>query len=161
MYVSLFSAVGAAGFVFISGVSTMISYQNRVEKVKNNLNYTAKTMRKEYLIRGFLILGVSLLYNGIVAIQFFDVTILWKWFIIQTVGASLLMAWPLLKTSKLFRVFIAVLIWILNQILLSNLLPFIGEGSFLGVMFYIFYNSLDQNPILSFFTLDRHWGYNI
>ncbi|MFX1418889.1 MAG: heparan-alpha-glucosaminide N-acetyltransferase domain-containing protein [Promethearchaeota archaeon] len=152
IYVSLFSAIGAAGFVFISGVSTMISYRNRLEKVKINVNYSIKTLRKEYLIRGFLILGLGIGYNGIVAIQFFDPSILWKWFIILTVGASLLMAWPFLKTSKLFRIFIAAIIWILNQILLTNLLPSIGEANFSGVIFYLFYNSLDQNPILSFFT---------
>jgi uncharacterized membrane protein len=109
-------------------------------------------MRREYLIRGLLILGLGLLYNGIVAIEFFDPSIIWKWFIILTVGASLLLAWPLLKTSKLFRILVAALIWIVNQILLSFLLPFNGEFNFFGVIFYVFYNSLDQNPILSFFT---------
>ena len=152
VYVSLFSALGAAGFVFISGVGTMISYRNRVEKVKLTANYSTKTMRKEYIIRSFLILGLGLLYNGIVAIEFFDPSIVWKWFIILTVGASLLLAWPLLKTSKLFRIFIAALIWIVNQILVTTLLRFSGEFNFFGVLFYIFYNSLDQNPILSFFT---------
>jgi hypothetical protein len=151
-YVSLFSALGAAGFVFISGISTMISYRNRIEKVKINANYSNKTIRKEYLIRGFLILGLGLLYNGIVAIEFFDPSIIWKWFIILTVGASLLLTWPFLKTSKLFRIIVAGLIWVVNQILLSSLLPFENEGNFYGVLFYIFYNSLDQNPILSFFT---------
>ena len=29
-HVSLFSALGAAGFVFISGVSTILSYRNRI-----------------------------------------------------------------------------------------------------------------------------------
>ncbi|MHA2281103.1 MAG: heparan-alpha-glucosaminide N-acetyltransferase domain-containing protein [Promethearchaeota archaeon] len=152
VYVSLFSALGAAGFVFISGVGTMISYRNRVEKVKITENYNTKTMRKEYILRGFLILGLGLIYNGIVAIQFFDPLVIWKWFIILTVGASLLLAWPLLKTSKLFRIFVAALIWIVNQVLLANLLRFKGEANFFGVLFYVFYNSLDQNPILSFFT---------
>jgi hypothetical protein len=152
VYVSLFSALGAAGFVFISGVSTMISYRNRVEKVKITVNYSTKTMRKEYLIRGFLVLGLGLLYNGIVAIEFFDPFVIWKWFIILTVAASLLLAWPLLKTSKLFRIFVAALIWIVNQIILTNLIHFNGEVNFFGVLFYILYNSLDQNPILSFFT---------
>ena len=69
VYVSLFSAIGAAGFVFISGVSTMISYRNRIEKVKNTVNYGTKIMRREYFIRGLLILGLGLLYNGIVAIE--------------------------------------------------------------------------------------------
>jgi len=151
-YVSIFSPLGAAGFVFISGISTMISYRNRIEKVKNTANYGTKMMRREYFIRGLLILGLGLLYNGIVAIEFFDPSIVWKWFILLTLGVSLLLAWPLLKTSKLFRILVAALIWIVNQILLSFLLPFNGEFNFFGVIFYVFYNSLDQNPILSFFT---------
>ncbi|MHA2087387.1 MAG: heparan-alpha-glucosaminide N-acetyltransferase domain-containing protein, partial [Promethearchaeota archaeon] len=138
-YVSLFSALGAAGFVFVSGISAMISYRNKVEIAKITEGYSTKTMRKEYLIRGFLIFGLGLLYNGIVAIEFFDSSIVWKWFIILTVGASLILAWPLLKTSKLFRIFVAALIWIINQILLTNLLNFNGQVNIFGVFFYIFY----------------------
>lgn len=52
----------------------------------------------------------------------------------------------------MIKICVAALIWIVNQILLTILLPFNGEVNFFGVLFYIFYNSLDQNPILSFFT---------
>ena len=57
VYVSLFSAIGAAGFVFISGVSTMISYRNRVERVKITAEYSKKTMRKEYIILRFSVMA--------------------------------------------------------------------------------------------------------
>ncbi|MFW9818469.1 MAG: heparan-alpha-glucosaminide N-acetyltransferase domain-containing protein [Candidatus Thorarchaeota archaeon] len=152
VYVSLFSALGAAGFVFISGVSTMISYRNRLEKARNSLEYNMKIIKKEYYIRAFLILGLALVYNFIVVIQFFDITIIWKWFIILTVAGCLLLAWPVLRTSKLARILIGLLIWGINQFLLHILLPFEAQGNFPGIIFYIFYNSKDQNPILSFFT---------
>ncbi len=152
VYVSLFSALGAAGFVFVSGISTMISYRNRIEKTKNSKDYNLKTIKKEYYIRAFLILGLALVYNLIVAIQFFDATIIWKWFIILTVAGCLLLAWPVLRTSKLARILIGLLIWGFNQFLFQVLLPFEAQGNLPGILFYIFYNSKDQNPILSFFT---------
>jgi len=152
IYVSLFSAIGAAGFVFISGVSTMISYRNRIERIKTTENYSYKTVKNEYLIRGFLVLGLGLIYNCVVAIQFLDPFIIWKWFIILTVGVSLLLAWPFLKTSKLLRIVVATLTWIFNQLILSFLVNFEGKSGLFGIIFYILYNSLDQNPILSFFT---------
>ncbi|MFX1366897.1 MAG: heparan-alpha-glucosaminide N-acetyltransferase domain-containing protein [Promethearchaeota archaeon] len=150
--VSLFSALGAAGFVFISGVSTMISYRKRFERVKTDENYNYNTLRKEYLIRGLLILGLGIVYNGVVAIEFLDPLIIWKWFIILTVAASLLLAWPFLRTSKMVRIFTAVIIWIVNQVVLAFLMKFEGKFDFFGIIFFILYNSLDQNPILAFFT---------
>ncbi|MFX1389902.1 MAG: acyltransferase family protein [Promethearchaeota archaeon] len=152
IHVSLFSALGAAGFVFVSGISTMISYRVRLVKVKGSREEKLKHIRLEYYIRAILILGLALLYNGIVAIQFFDPAIIWKWFIILTVAGCLFLAWPLLKASKILRIAVAILIWIINQIILAILLPFQNQFNLPGLFFYILYNSLDQNPILSFFT---------
>ncbi|MFX1480376.1 MAG: heparan-alpha-glucosaminide N-acetyltransferase domain-containing protein [Promethearchaeota archaeon] len=152
VYVSLFSALGAAGFVFISGVSTIISYRKKVDKAKNTEGYNLKMVKREYLFRSVMILGVALAYNLIVVIEFSDPLIIWKWFIILTVAICLLFAWPFLKTSKLVRIIIGIMIWIINQIILAFLLPHEGELNFSGVLFYLFYNSLDQNPILSFIT---------
>jgi len=150
--VSLFSSLGAAGFVFMSGVSTMISYRNRMERIKTTENYTYKSLKKEYLIRALLVLGLALGYNGIVAIEFLDPLIVWKWFILLTVAGSLFLAWPLLKTKKWVRIIVGALLWVVNQITLSFLLPYEGNVNILGGIFYFLYNSLDQNPILSFFT---------
>ncbi len=152
IFVSLFSALGAAGFVFISGVSTMISYKKRIDRVKTDVNYGYKTVKKEYIIRGFLIMGLGLIYNCVVAIEFLDPLLIWKWFIILTMAVSILLAWPLLRTSKTIRIIFAAIIWIVNQVVLAFLVKFEGEFDFFGIIFYILYNSLDQNPILAFFT---------
>ena len=152
VYVSLFSPVGAAGFVFISGVSTMISYRKKVEKAKNSEDFNTKSIKREYLLRALIILGVALAYNLVVAIEFFDPLIIWKWFIILTVAISLLFSWPFLKTSKLARIIVGISIWFINQFMLTLLLPYEGKANVPGVLFYIFYNSVDQNPILSFIT---------
>ncbi len=152
-YVSLFAALGAVGFIMISGISTMISYRNRLLKVEKVESYGLTQVKHEYLYRAVLIIILGLIYNIFVAIMFMDPLQIWKWFILLTVGACLLMSWPLLKTSKAFRLMIGVLAWIANQVLLVLLTPFAGQFNFYGVLFFILYNSLDQNIILSFFTL--------
>ena len=38
-YVSILSTLGAVGFTFISGISTMISYRNRLIKMEKDENY--------------------------------------------------------------------------------------------------------------------------
>ncbi|NVM37245.1 MAG: DUF1624 domain-containing protein [Candidatus Lokiarchaeota archaeon] len=151
-YVSLFSTLGAVGFTFISGISTMISYRNRLVKLEKVENYSFSQIKYEYLIRAGFIVILGLIYNIFVAIMFMNFSQIWTWFILLTIGVCLLMSWPLLKTSKTFRILIGVLIWIANQMILILLAPFEGELNLFGVLFHILYNSIDQNIILSFFT---------
>jgi hypothetical protein len=152
-YVSILSTLGAVGFTFISGISTMISYRNRIIKVDKNKNYSFSQVKYEYLFRAVLIIILGLIYNIFVAIMYMDPLEIWGWFILLTIGVSLLMSWPLLKTSKLFRLFFSALIWIINQILLILLTPFKGQFNFYGTLYHIFYNPIDQNIILSFFPI--------
>jgi len=62
------------------------------------------------------------------------------------------MIWPLFKTSKLFRICFGISLWFLNQILLTFLLGYVGQNNLFGVMYYVLYNNLELDPILSFFT---------
>jgi len=151
-YVSLFSTLGAVGFTFISGISTMISYRNRLVKLEKVENYSFSQVKYEYLIRAGFIVILGLIYNIFVVIMFMDLSQIWTWFILLTIGVCLLMAWPLLKTSKIFRIVIGALVWIANQMILVLLTPFEGQLNLYGVLFHILYNSIDQNIILSFFT---------
>ena len=61
------------------------------------------------------------------------------------------MAWPIFKLKIFYRIIIGIAIWILNQFLLVSLLPYQGKANLLGVLFHIFYHSLDLDVILSFF----------
>ncbi len=151
-YVSILSTLGAVGFTFISGISTMISYRNRLIKMEKVENYSFSQVKYEYLIRATFIVILGLIYNIFVAIMLMDPSLIWTWFILLTLGVCLLMSWPLLKTSKKFRIFIGALIWIINQIILVLLTPFKGQLNVYGVLYHILYNSIDQNIILSFFT---------
>jgi hypothetical protein len=151
-YVSILSTLGAAGFTFISGISTMISYRNRLIKMEKVENYSFSQVKYEYLFRAIFIVILGLIYNIFVSIMFMDPSLIWTWFILLTLGVCLLMSWPLLKTTKTFRIFFGVIIWIVNQVILALLTPFRGQFNFYGITFHILYNSIDQNIIFSFFT---------
>ncbi len=151
-YISILSTLGAVGFTFISGISTMISYRNRLIKVDKNENYRFTQVKYEYLFRAVFIVILGLIYNIFVAILYMDPSEIWGWFILLTLGVCLLMSWPLLKRSKIFRILVGVLIWIINQILLIVLIPYKGQFNLFGILYHILYNPIDQNIILSFFT---------
>ena len=147
---SSYAILGTTGFLFISGVSTMISHRNRLMKISES--YSKKTMRNEYLLRALFILIIALFFNIFVAIGSGDITDIWKWFILLTISFSLFMAWPLLKTSKSFRICVAIIFWILDQFLVIFLARFRDQLNIGGFLFYILYNTLDQDPVLTFFT---------
>ena len=48
--------IGASGFIFISGVSIMLSYRNRFDKIRVSDNYNYRIVKNSYLFRGFFIL---------------------------------------------------------------------------------------------------------
>ena len=147
---SSYAILGTTGFLFISGTSTMLSYRNRLMKI--NETYSKKTMRNEYLLRAFFILIIALIFNIFVSIGSGDITDIWKWFILLTISFSLFIAWPLLRISKSCRVLIAIAFWIFDQFLVIFLANFQGQLNLGGILFYILYNTLDQDPILTFFT---------
>jgi uncharacterized membrane protein len=137
-----------SGFLFIAGVSVYISYSNRLNK---STEYSQKFIRSEYFVRTALILLIALLYNVFVALMYLDVTLIWTWFVLFSIAVSLFLAWPLLKTPKLFRVLLVALILLINEFLLAILAPFEGTGSIYGLIYHLLFNSLDLDPILSSF----------
>ena len=144
--------IGATGFLFISGVSATLAYKNnqQTQKVQNN------TMRNIYLLRGLFILIIALFFNFSVAIVFGGGVLadIWSWNALQTIAIALLLTWPLLKTSKIFRVCIAILVVILNQILLTMLSPYNGQPNLLGVFFHILFNPIETSyAILNYYGI--------
>ncbi len=145
--------IGAAGFLFVSGISTSISYNNRKIKAQTSEDYTEKMLRNEYFLRALLLLIISLIFNMIFGWFWYNEIInIWRWYILMTITFSLILAWPLLKTSKLLRFIIGIGIWILNIILIAILLPHEGEFTFYGILFYVLYHKIRDDPILGFFT---------
>ncbi|MFX1320315.1 MAG: heparan-alpha-glucosaminide N-acetyltransferase domain-containing protein [Promethearchaeota archaeon] len=149
--IAILDPIGASGFLFISGVSISISYRKRIIKVKSSEDYNYRMVRNSYLFRAAFILIIALIYNSTIAIRLINPTMIWTWFVLQTAAISLLITWPLLRTSKLFRIIVGVLVIILNQVVIFFLLPYEGDFNLYGVLFHILYNSINQDPILIFF----------
>ena len=103
-------------------------------------------------MRATIKMSKALIYNFAIGLAINDITYIWAWNVLQTIAISLILAWPLLKTSKILRIIIAAVLLIVNEILLAFLLPYQGEANFYGVLFHILYNPLDQYALLSFFN---------
>jgi hypothetical protein len=143
--------IGATGFLFISGVSATLAYKNNQQTQKLSM----KTMRNIYLLRALFILIIALFFNFGVIMVFGggDITDTWSWNALQTIGASLLLAWPLLKRSKILRIGVAIIAILLNQILLTMLSPYNGQPSFLGIVHHVLFNPIDTYWILNYYGI--------
>ncbi len=147
----IFEFLGSGAFLLISGMSTIFSYRKRMNQYRDGNDFDKKFLRKEYYFRALLLLVAGIAYNIFVIFSFGGIEDIWTWFILITISFSLIVSWPLLNTSKIFRILIGVSVWILNYLLLSVLLPFEGQGNALGITFHILYNNLELDPLLQFF----------
>lgn len=153
LQISLLDWMGAAGFLFISGVSSAISYNDRSIRAENSEDYTKKMMRNEYMLRALFILGVAILFNIIIGwFESGSIIHLWRWYILLTIALSLFLGWPLLKTSKIFRIFIGISVWIVHKVLSDYLMPYEGELNFNGILYYILYHQFTDAPLIIFFS---------
>ena len=148
---ALFDVIGSAGFLFIAGISTTISYKNRLIKAENSENYNLKMLRTEYMFRASFILFLAILYNTVSVVRTGNLIFIWTWFVLLTTAVSLFIAWPLLKILKSVRIILGAVIWILNQYILAFLSGYKGQVNTYGILFYILYNTTEVDPILSFF----------
>jgi hypothetical protein len=144
--------LGSGAFLFISGISTALSYRVGLLKIKKSDADSHKIFKKEYFMRAALLLIIGLSYNIFVAIMFQKPSDIWIWFILLTISISLFLAWPLFKVSKSKRIIIGGVVWIINQFLIGLLTPYEGQLNLNGIIFHILYNNLELDPILSFFT---------
>ncbi|MBN1802695.1 MAG: DUF1624 domain-containing protein [Candidatus Lokiarchaeota archaeon] len=149
---SLFDVIGAGAFIFVSGMSTTISYRTRVLKSETQDFFSKRRVRNEYLLRASFILILALIYNIPIAIFTHNVYNIWIWYVLLTVAISLLLAWPFLKTTKHLRLATAMGMIFANHILIGLLSPYEGETSSLGVLFHLLYNGYPiMDPIFTFF----------
>jgi len=147
---SIFGDIVGTGFLFFSGLSTVLFLRSRLTKAAASDDKSIKQVNNEYLFRALLILVLALLYSGATAVGTLNPLDIWKWYIPLTIAISLLLAFLLLKTSKLFRIILAVIIWINHYYLLSTLLPYQGQVNIFGALFHALYNGL--HPILYYFS---------
>ncbi|MFX1297306.1 MAG: hypothetical protein ACFFD2_20935, partial [Promethearchaeota archaeon] len=146
---SIGDPLGSGAFLFIAGVSTALSYKRNIQdKEKNSI----KIYRRAYLLRASIIFIIALIYNALISIKMNNPADIWTWFILLTVSVSLFLGWPLLKTSKRFRIYLSLILWVINLFLMDYLSNFSGQMNFLGILNHLLYNRLGLDPILSFFT---------
>jgi uncharacterized membrane protein len=143
----LIDRIFAPGFLFISGLSAVLLVRSRI-KDKNDL----KIVKSQYFFRSLFIIIIATIFNLLLALVLGDISLIWTWYILFTLGFSLLMLWPLLKISIIYRSILAIALWIANYYFLIWLIPFEGESNFFGVIFYLLYNSVNLEPILSDFS---------
>ncbi len=149
---SIFDVLGASSFLFISGVSSVLFYKNQQVKelIAGNLN--KRYSKNIFLLRGLILLVIALLYNIPIAIYTQNAFDVWIWYVLLTISVSILLSWPLIKTSKITRFIIVLIFLILNQMLLQVLIPFQNKNNFFGILFHILYNGYPiMDPIMIFF----------
>ena len=149
---SSYAILGTTGFLFISGVSIALSYRSRMYRIEvlKDMSYTR--VKLSYYLRASFIFIIAIIYNLAIAIVMDESPRIWTWFILLTVSVSLFIAWPLFKTSKSLRILIAIVLWIVDQFLVVFLVQFQGQSNFFGILFHVLYNTLDQDPFITFFT---------
>ncbi|MFX1340187.1 MAG: heparan-alpha-glucosaminide N-acetyltransferase domain-containing protein [Promethearchaeota archaeon] len=157
LYLFVYYALGpiaAGGFLFLSGMSGIFAYKKSLIMVDESEDFSINMVRNGYLLRALLLLLIAFLYNIPIAIAINDLTWIWAWFVLQTIAFSLLLAWPFLRTTKIFRIIFGTAILIINFIVLELLKPFQGQYyNIYGILYHILYNPLDLYPIIPFFVI--------
>jgi len=148
---AIFKPLGASGFLFVSGISASLSFRNYQNTAKDLDTISMTTIRNVYVLRATFILIIAFIFNLINALVFGGS--IWEWNALQTIGFSLLLAWPLLKTSKLFRILLGIAMIIGNLLILDLLSSFKGEASLYGLLYHILFFPLDQYVIMNFFGI--------
>ena len=143
--------LGASGFLFVSGISASLSFRNYQNTAKDSDTVSMTTVRNVYLLRATFILIIAFFFNTFNALIFGGS--IWEWNALQTIGFSLLLAWPFLKTSKLFRIFLGIAMIIGNQLILDLLSSYKGEASLYGILYHLLFFPLDQYVIMNFFGI--------
>jgi uncharacterized membrane protein len=149
----LLGPLAAGGFLFLSGMSGIFSYKKAIIMVNKSEDFSMAMVRNGFLLRALLLLVISFIYNIAIALAINNLTWIWAWFVLQTIGFSLLMSWPFLATSKKFRLVFGSIILIINFYLLELLTPYQGQANFAGVLYHVLFNPLDLYPIIPFFVI--------
>jgi hypothetical protein len=145
-------AIGGTGFLFISGVSLTLSYRSKIKRINYEGDYSYKRLRLNYLLRAVFLFIVGIIYNTIDALISKNLSLIWNWFILTTLPASIILAWPLLRRKKITKILVAGAILIIDHFLFLFLKPFQYEmGHPLSILYYFLYNGSQLTPILSHF----------
>ncbi|MFX0057959.1 MAG: heparan-alpha-glucosaminide N-acetyltransferase domain-containing protein [Candidatus Heimdallarchaeota archaeon] len=153
----------ASLFVFVSGISVVLSLRNRMEKIDINQTYSKRDIRREHYSRSLIFLIIAIIYNIFTVIWFMGLWGLWSWYVLFTVAICQLIAYPLMKLSSLTRVLLTFfIIFITYPILmvLGNLRNFSPKSGW-SILYHLIFNPIQEYPILpnlAFFCLGTVCG---
>ena len=148
---SILGDIAAGGFLFVSGLSAVIAFKSRLSKAESSEDISMEQVNNEYLIRALLILVIAVLFNIATAIVAFNPLYIWRWFIPLTIAISLFLGFFFLKTSKLFRILLALIFWSIHYVILSFLSPYQGQINIFGLLYHALYYDIGLHPILCYF----------
>jgi len=149
--VPIFEPLGAAGFLFISGVSLQFSYTKKLNESFEQKKRSNRVLRNTYFIRASILLIIALFFNLGTYIQEPGLSNIFSWWILFTISITLFLYWPLLKLSKKTRFITATSILIFNPIIKFMLQTFSTSNSIVNVFYQLLYPLDDrQNPLIPF-----------
>ncbi|MFO7796646.1 MAG: heparan-alpha-glucosaminide N-acetyltransferase domain-containing protein [Promethearchaeati archaeon] len=149
--VPIFEPLGAAGFLFISGVSLQFSYTKKLNESVEQKKRNNRILRNTYFIRASILLIIALFFNLGTYIQEPSICHIFSWWILFTISITLFLYWPLLKLSKKKRFFIATLILFLNPVIKFLLQTYSTKNSIVNFFYLLLYPLDDrQNPLIPF-----------
>jgi hypothetical protein len=150
---SFLASIAATGFLLVSGFSAAIAYKSRVKKAEASTDISMTQARNLYFIRALLLLAIGLMYNTAIALALNNLRWIWAWNVLQTISISLLLAWPLLRTPKYFRLSLGIGLLVINDLLFPFLLSYINQQNIYGVLFHILYHPDEAFTILAYFAI--------
>jgi len=147
------ASIAATGFLFVSGFSAAIAFKSRAKKIEFSTDIIMTQARNIYIIRALLLLAVSLIYNTATALALNDLRWIWAWNALQAISISVLLAWPLLRTTIYLRIGLVIGLFVLNEFLSTFLLTYNNQLNIFGVLFHIFYHPMEAFSILPYFAI--------
>lgn len=144
--------IGASGFIFVSGLSSALSVRLGMEKVNSDPNYSKHRLFKEYYYRSLLMVLIAVIYNAVTVVLVVGITALFSWYILFTISFCLLLAYPLLKLSKMVRLILAIFVVIITYPVFDLLVSLRSTDIFWDILYHLIFFPDHEYPILPFFT---------
>ncbi|NVM43691.1 MAG: DUF1624 domain-containing protein [Candidatus Lokiarchaeota archaeon] len=140
-------------YQFISGVSRFLFYKTGGSMIETSEIPNNQRIKRQFLVRGFFLLLIALIFNSGVAISTSRPSEIWSWFILLAIAVSIILITPLLDTSKKTRLFLGVAFMVLNFSILPFLQDFEGQPNVFGFLFHLLFYPTGLHPILSSFAV--------
>jgi hypothetical protein len=140
---------GIPGFVFASGLSFSYSWESKRQKGSNFIDNAYYS-----LYRTIVIIGIAFGFNlaGVLIHQQPWIN-LWYWYILQLLAITRLLGILIMRISKLGRLILAGLLFIVAHYLLMALLPILGTNNFADYVYFISFNPIDADNIWAFLPI--------